>query len=225
MRDPLADVVHHVSAEETGGAEHRRRDAAVGFARCGGGERRGEKHETSGRERRCPRLASAFVAGRSTRRRARAPDGGAAAGALCWNVTGGGRVSRDLRESRGGEVGAVSARPGRPRDGEAERCARRRKFGARAHLVEVKGLAQGLHRRGGGPAGHRPLKLPGGQHRRAGRCARPARRARRENTPSRRRMATSLSETVIGRRSGPSTLLLPNISLLGTISEKASRPL
>ena len=31
-RSTLADVVHHVSAEETGGAEHRRRDAAVGFA-------------------------------------------------------------------------------------------------------------------------------------------------------------------------------------------------
>lgn len=32
------------------------------------------------------------------------------------------------------------------------------------HLVEVQRLAHGLHRRGGVPTGHRPLKLPAGQH-------------------------------------------------------------
>ena len=99
---------------------------------------------------------------------------------LCWNVTGRVDASRAKTWSRWeARSGAVSARPG-----ETPAMARRRgvrgdgrKFGARAHLVEVKGLAHGLYRRGGGPAGHRPLKLPGGQHRRAGRCARRAPRA------------------------------------------------
>ena len=53
----------------------------------------------------------------------------------------------------------------------------------RTHLVRVQSPTRGLHRRGGGPAGHSPLKLPGRQHPRARRCARTPREQSVKATP------------------------------------------
>ena len=135
--------------------------------------------------------------------RARAPDGGAAAGAPVLERHGkGGRISRENLESMGGEVGGGQrASGGNPRDGEATRCARRRE--------EIRGARAPCWSQGSGARTLPPRRWSRGAppaedawwtaSSRRSLCAPRVSRVP-ENTPSSSCMATSLSEKVIGRR-------------------------
>ena len=118
-----------------------------------------------------------------------APDGGATARAPVLVRHGEGRhvLREHLRRKTRSETGDGGRSARRP-IGTRAMATKNKPRGAksvehRTHLVRVQSPTRGLHRRGGGPAGHSPLKLPGRQHPRARRCARTPREQSVKATP------------------------------------------